>query len=228
MTTPVVLFDLWRTLAYSDTPEPVWDLQGILGHRGGRPDDAFLRRCLTLDVPEPAAFLSRLALEFDRPITPATLSAFESLLDTERRTTRLYEDVEPVLEALRARGYRLGVISNAWPFSVPHIFGTLGLGRYFEHGVFSYAAGSRKPEAAIFMEACRRFEVTPEVCVMIGDNVDADVRGSVRLGMRAALIDRRARDRDAGPTTVPRLRSLFDVSAIVGGAARDVRSVAAG
>lgn len=234
-TRPVLLFDLWRTLAWSATPEPVWDLQRILGHRDGRPDDAFLRRCLTLDVDDPAAFLGRLAQEFDRPVTRAVLAAFEEVLDAEARSTRVFDDVEPVLDALREQGYRLGVVSNAWPFSVPHVFGAHDLARHFEHRVFSYETGSRKPEPAMFLEASRRFGVTADACLMVGDNVDADVRGSVRLGMRAALIDRTARDDDPGLATIPgafRLRTLRELprrlGTSVGEAACAARSGAGG
>ena len=51
----------------------------------------------------------------------------------------------------------------------------------------------------------------------------ADIRGSVRLGMRAALIDRSARGDDPAFPTPPEtfhLRSLFDVPLIVGAAGR--------
>lgn len=187
---PVVLFDLWGTLATSYCREPIWDVQKILGYRDGRADDGFLRFCLTTDIREPDAFLYELAITFCRPLTLAKAAAMKAVIDAERRATTIFADVPPVLERLRARGHRLGVVSNAWAFPMDHIFGQLGLGAYFEHRACSFEVGSRKPEAAIFREACRQFGVAPADCVMIGDNPLADVRAARAVGMSAMLIDR--------------------------------------
>lgn len=106
----------------------------------------------------------------------------------------LYDDTLPVLEELRGHGLRIGLVSNT--------------GRDLEefvrhHGLdVDVAIGSRvhgktKPHATIFRAALERLGVEPEEAAMVGDSPDDDVEGARALGMRAFLIDREDRFRDA-------------------------------
>ena len=58
--------------------------------------------------------------------------------------------------------------------------------------LMSYAAAvepvfTGKPEAVFFRELCGRLGVTPEKCLLIGDNLESDIGGSRRVGMRTLL-----------------------------------------
>jgi HAD superfamily hydrolase (TIGR01450 family) len=44
-----------------------------------------------------------------------------------------------------------------------------------------------KPEAWFFLDLCRRLDVDPWKCVLIGDNLEADVAGARRVGMKTIL-----------------------------------------
>jgi 4-nitrophenyl phosphatase len=44
-----------------------------------------------------------------------------------------------------------------------------------------------KPEPIFFQELCRRLNVDPKRCVLIGDNLESDISGARRLGMTAWL-----------------------------------------
>jgi 4-nitrophenyl phosphatase len=44
-----------------------------------------------------------------------------------------------------------------------------------------------KPEALFFHELCRRLEVSPARCVLIGDNPESDIAGGKAVGMRTIL-----------------------------------------
>jgi ribonucleotide monophosphatase NagD (HAD superfamily) len=44
-----------------------------------------------------------------------------------------------------------------------------------------------KPEPIFFQELCRRLNVEPRRCVLIGDNLESDIGGARRLGMTAWL-----------------------------------------
>jgi HAD superfamily hydrolase (TIGR01450 family) len=44
-----------------------------------------------------------------------------------------------------------------------------------------------KPERVFFLELCRRLEVDPARCVLIGDNLESDIGGGRRIGMRTIL-----------------------------------------
>ena len=44
-----------------------------------------------------------------------------------------------------------------------------------------------KPEKVFFQELCDRLKVDPEWCVLIGDNLEADIAGAKQMGMRTIL-----------------------------------------
>jgi ribonucleotide monophosphatase NagD (HAD superfamily) len=44
-----------------------------------------------------------------------------------------------------------------------------------------------KPEAWFFLDLCKRLEVDPWKCVLIGDNLEADIAGAKRVGMKTIL-----------------------------------------
>lgn len=45
-----------------------------------------------------------------------------------------------------------------------------------------------KPNALFFHELCNRLKVTPDQCLLIGDNIEADVIGAKAVGMKTALV----------------------------------------
>jgi 4-nitrophenyl phosphatase len=58
--------------------------------------------------------------------------------------------------------------------------------------MLSYAAGvtpvfTGKPETIFFHELCRRLQVDPTKCILIGDNLESDVMGAKAVGMRTIL-----------------------------------------
>lgn len=188
----VVLFDLWMTLVYGLSTDPVLTLQGILNHRKpGEPlDSEFLTKCLTTNIRKPGAFVRDVAGAFGLQPPAGAVTAFRRLIEAERKAATKYDDTDEVLLELRTRGgYRLGLISNLWPFPVHRIFNEMKLGRNFEHLVYSFAVGARKPDSPIFEHAVQLFDVKPEECVMVGDSRVSDVEGALNAGLDAILLD---------------------------------------
>ncbi len=219
----VIFFDLWRTLVLSHNKRPIHALQVMLGHRvigpGGcpcdEPDPRLLRLCDTVNISDPVRFLQHAAGTVGVwHVTDEAVNGFLELLQQERNCCAQYKDVLPTLKALKERGYRLGLISNAWPFPVEQIFFVDGLAEYFEHLVFSFEVGHIKPEPEIFEEACRRFGVEPGRCLMVGDSVEADIKGALNAGMKAALIDRPGEVTEQIPG-VRKMRSLTELLEIL-------------
>lgn len=103
-----------------------------------------------------------------------------------------YDDVMPVLDQLRERGTRLGVISN-WEGWLHDLLGDRGVADHFECIIVSGAVGLEKPDPAIFHMAFEQMGITPEQCVYVGDSVEYDVVPSLELGIEPVLIDRRGR-----------------------------------
>ncbi len=99
-----------------------------------------------------------------------------------------FPDVLPTLSALRERGFRLASVTNRG-YSGPDFWDEMrqhGLEEFFETVVVSCDVGYMKPHPRIFEVALERLGVEAGECLMVGDNLRADVEGPKTLGMKAA------------------------------------------
>ena len=118
---------------------------------------------------------------------------------------RIFDDVRPTLDALRARGLKLGVISN-WDERLRPLLGALDLARCFDAIVISHEAGHTKPAPEIFLQAAAQLNLPPEHILHVGDSACEDEEGARRAGLRATRLDRRAKE--SGGRTLSTLTSL--------------------
>jgi len=97
-----------------------------------------------------------------------------------------------ILQAVRKRGYKVGLISNTGrsPGSaLRQLLDTYGILRYFHATVFSNEVMRRKPNRAIFDCAAHRLGAENEAVVHVGDNPETDFWGARNAGMQAILLD---------------------------------------
>ncbi|MGC4903097.1 HAD family hydrolase [Micromonospora echinospora] len=87
-----------------------------------------------------------------------------------------------VLDALRERGHRLALISNATS-ETAEAWAAGPLARRFDVAVFSCAVGLAKPDPAIYRTAAERLGVAPAECVYVGDGADGELAGAAVVGM---------------------------------------------
>ncbi len=99
---------------------------------------------------------------------------------------RIYDDVLPAFGALRARGKRLGLISN-WDARLDGILDDLGLAERLDCVVISHHVGAQKPDPAIFRRAAELCGIAPGRALHVGDSYEDDVLGARAAGMRDGL-----------------------------------------
>ncbi|WP_407539054.1 HAD family hydrolase [Deinococcus radiomollis] len=92
-----------------------------------------------------------------------------------------------VLQELRRRRLKLGVVTNGWSEKQLQALGGLGLTHLFDDVVVSEAVGLRKPDPAIFRLALARLNVGASEALYVGDSPLNDVAGPQLAGMKAAL-----------------------------------------
>ncbi len=135
---------------------------------------------------------------------------------------RLYDDTLETLDTLRARGYRLGCVTNrafGGPAFVEEVE-QLGLTPYFESLAVSCEVGYMKPHERLFRHALDELGVTGEEALHVGDSLVADVRGAQALGMTAVW--RKARKKYEEPDginpdyIITQLRELLDLPELGG------------
>jgi putative hydrolase of the HAD superfamily len=118
-----------------------------------------------------------------------------------------FSEVRETLEQLRARGLRLGILSN-YP---PHLEDTLkrhGLHGYFDFFVVSSLVGLEKPDRAIFELAIEKAGCPKEEILYLGDDLDDDIRGARNVGLDVILVDRQDRRPEADCPRIKRLSEL--------------------
>jgi HAD superfamily hydrolase (TIGR01509 family) len=179
-----VLFDWGNTLVRFE-----WDDElVVLGHRAARGHDdpeftARWRDLLLGDGHGHRPYAQLLAeLGVDDP---------EAFIDREhevwRRAHRVLATAQALLESLRERGLRTGLVANAWPDPSRLLRGdaeALGLAPFLDVLVLSDEVGARKPEPEIFLHACGELGVEPAAVLFVGDDLRNDVQGAARVGMR--------------------------------------------
>jgi HAD superfamily hydrolase (TIGR01509 family) len=120
----------------------------------------------------------------------------------------LYGDVRPTIEALRAAGLRIGLVSNSArdvrEFARHH-------GLEVDAGISSFHHGHTKPHASIFRAVLDLLGVEPAEAVMVGDTIADDIEGALAVGMSAVLLDRE----DRRPEFEPRIQTLHDLFPIL-------------
>jgi HAD superfamily hydrolase (TIGR01509 family) len=140
----------------------------------------------------------------------STAAALEEL-HAYHRASNLWEyvpsDVVPALEALRHRGLRLVVVSNANGTLLAHME-RLGLTARFDHILDSQDEGVEKPDPRFFEIALARSGARKESTIHVGDLYHVDVIGARNAGLRGVLLDEANLRPDADCPRVPSLDAL--------------------
>jgi putative hydrolase of the HAD superfamily len=109
-------------------------------------------------------------------------------VETIQACVYYYEGAEEALEALRGRGFSLGLISNATA-TTAFAIGPLRLRSRLDCLVFSYEAGATKPDPAIFEAALHKAGCVPLDALFIGDGANRELDAARDLGLCAICMD---------------------------------------
>lgn len=105
-----------------------------------------------------------------------------------RRDFRLRPGVIETLQALRARGLHVGMVSNIDDDQLDHLTEVAGIVPFFDAMLSSERAGSCKPDAAIYQQALASAGCRAEEALFVGDTLQQDIAGANRLGLRSVLL----------------------------------------
>jgi putative hydrolase of the HAD superfamily len=99
---------------------------------------------------------------------------------------QLASTTHALLEALRGRGLKVGLVSNALdpPGLLHRDLEQFGVAERLDTAVFSSEVGWRKPHPAIFERALGALDVEPAAALFVGDTLATDIAGAAALGMR--------------------------------------------
>lgn len=115
-------------------------------------------------------------------------ATLERINDRQSLWRRVNPDAVRIIDRLRQRGIRMGIVSNA-DGHLDDLLQTMGLHHLFEVVVDSAVVGVAKPDPEIFRHAARAVKVRPDRTAYVGDLPALDVVGSALAGMRPVLYD---------------------------------------
>jgi HAD superfamily hydrolase (TIGR01509 family) len=140
----------------------------------------------TIEEIEYPGFVRDILRDFHVEVTDEELNRF---LDAEHRAwapaRRLGATTHAMLDALKSRDIRIGLVSNAFDpgWLLRRDLDEMGVGERLDVAVFSSEVGKRKPHPDIFRRALDALEVRAEQAIFVGDRLFEDVRGAGELGM---------------------------------------------
>jgi putative hydrolase of the HAD superfamily len=120
----------------------------------------------------------------------------------------LFPETRAVLDELKQRRLKLGVISN-FDDRIYSVMKSLGILEYFDAVTISSESGYCKPQPEIFEAAVRALASPASETLLVGDSLSDDVEAAKRAGLAAVLIDRNSRHLSV--SSVQRITSLQEV-----------------
>jgi len=155
---------------------------------------------------------------FDRTGAGSGGLAFE-LADTFSRerleTITPFPGAIETVRSLRERGVRLGMVTNGRSRTQREKIDRFGLAPLFDCIAVEEEFGVGKPDPRVFRHVLERLEGDPARSWMVGDNLEADVRGAQGVGIHAIWHDHAGRGlSDGSPVRPDRIiRSLEELLA---------------
>ncbi len=94
----------------------------------------------------------------------------------------VFEGVYEVLDYLKS-GYELHILTNGFEDSQSQKLKSARLQEYFIKVITSENSQARKPHPDIFHYAFNETSATPDNSIIIGDNIETDIKGAINVGM---------------------------------------------
>jgi len=99
------------------------------------------------------------------------------------------DNLYSVLEEIRMRGFKLGIITNGMSYMQNRKIDKANLRSYVDVVFVSGEFGVDKPDVRIFHAALQQLEVLPQEAVYVGDHPVNDVQGAREAGMRPVWVE---------------------------------------
>lgn len=184
----VDMIDAWRVAARVLAPGRVEEVASALLHAE---HEVWMRTTTTLRSATTAEVLRNASTAVGLPVDELLHEdAIVAYLEHWAPSTQARDDAYDVLTALRARGLRIGLLSNThWPRDWHEEWLVRDrLLELFDARVYTSDLEHVKPHPEAFHELLRQVQVQPEEAVFVGDRQHDDVAGAAAVGMRTVWV----------------------------------------
>lgn len=138
----------------------------------------------------------------------------EDYLDALGSTGMVIEGAVEAVAHLKARGYKIGILSNGFRGVQHRKLQSSGLAPYVDRVVLSDDINVNKPDPRIYKYALEQSTATAAETLMIGDNPDTDIYGALQAGWQAILFSGHAEE-DTATIRGQRVAVLHDLTALL-------------
>jgi putative hydrolase of the HAD superfamily len=101
----------------------------------------------------------------------------------------LFPYAQEILQYLSAKGYQLHLLTNGFEQVQHSKLHSSNLQNYFSEIITSEVSKSLKPNKEIFDYALEKCNTCKDECIMIGDNLDADIQGAINAGIDTVFVN---------------------------------------
>jgi len=141
-------------------------------------------------------------------LKPYDLDSLKRILKEEQvGLICFYPESFKVLKTLKEREFKLGLVSNSWPYGVEKLQSKLS--GFFNSMILSHETGLLKPDTAMFKRCLEEIGVKPMEALIVGDSVEDDILPGESIGMKEILLDRKNQYSDKSDT-ITDLYGLLD------------------
>ncbi|MEL3962280.1 HAD family hydrolase [Lysinibacillus endophyticus] len=134
----------------------------------------------------------------------------ERFVEERKKSPFVYEDTYKVLDELKGQ-YKLVLLTNGAPsLQNLKLEITPEIPPYFDHIIISGDFGKGKPDASLFEFMMEKAGITAEEGIMVGDNLNTDILGSSRIGMKNVWINREGNKNESQVTPTYEVKSLTE------------------
>ena len=143
-----------------------------------------------LDIPQARRTVARLTLQrMGRANDQLADTIADAFTEMRRQEYQLYPDAHATLDALRAAGVKLALITNGQGETQRAKVARFALDERFDHIQIEGEFGQGKPEEPVYHHALERLGVAARDTWMVGDNLEWEVEVPQRLGMLGIWYD---------------------------------------
>jgi len=119
----------------------------------------------------------------------------------------LFEDTFHILEYLKPN-YQLHIITNGFKEVQQGKLKNSGIESFFQTVTNSEMVGVKKPNPRIFLHALEIADALINESIMIGDNLEADIEGALRIGLDAIMFNYK---NENIPSSIKQVKNLLDL-----------------
>jgi putative hydrolase of the HAD superfamily len=126
------------------------------------------------------------------PLQPTIIYEISKLYwKTTIENLKIYPGVKKTLKLAKENNMRVGIVSDLVANVQLSKLKKLGIDKYVDFLVTSEEAGKEKPHSKPFLLALKKVRCSAKETVMVGDDVEKDIKGAKRLGITAVLMNRK-------------------------------------